>query len=430
MLTPRSMKSRDHERIEDVLTKIFYEEIYKRAGKLKPEEEVKKAKFSVNDGRRGKMIIEMLKQKNREKIARMRGLDPGKASSGDELVTQQKQRNKDAIAEIRAKEMKLDQKYAHLPALERKKMIWQALANQELQVLGKIITSNQGWKKKHKKTLQKWEKDYTKYVGKIDEYKEGVTSIPLILPIDKNDVEKEVETVVVNEYFIIPGSLNIPIRDQGRRPTCSSFAGIRAIETLLAQNGKNVDLSEQHFYWASKPKCRKSPCTTRGSWVGYGLDFSKNNPIPIEKDCPYQSKTIRGNDTQVPLAGTCSKGSVRIHSYDYVKTLDEVLVRIRNNQPVIAGLRLTPNFYENRGLVLDKEKNQMGLMDSHSSGHAILLIGYMKLPKVMNEGKVCFITANSWGSGWGHGGYSCLSEKWVLAQRKLNPFVVIDSLNF
>ena len=44
MLTPRSMKSRDHERIEDVLTKIFYEEIYKRAGKLKPEEEVKKAK--------------------------------------------------------------------------------------------------------------------------------------------------------------------------------------------------------------------------------------------------------------------------------------------------------------------------------------------------------------------------------------------------
>ncbi|MAE58814.1 MAG: hypothetical protein CME69_08040, partial [Halobacteriovorax sp.] len=62
-------------------------------------------------------------------------------------------------------------------------------------------------------------------------------------------------------------------------------------------------------------------------------------------------------------------------------------------------------------------------------GHAVLLIGYIKLPKVLNEGSVCFITANSWGSGWGHGGYACLSEKWVLSQRQSNPFVVINSVS-
>ncbi len=67
-------------------------------------------------------------------------------------------------------------------------------------------------------------------------------------------------------------------------------------------------------------------------------------------------------------------------------------------------------------------------MDAHAAGHAVLFIGYMKLPKILNEGSVCFITANSWGIGWGHGGYSCLSEKWVINHRNRNPFVTVNAL--
>lgn len=427
-IVPGQKSGSDEQRIQNILTNIFYDEIYKRAKDLKPEDEVKKVKFSINDGRRGKMIIEMLKQKNREKIARMRGLDPKDAKSGESLIAQQREKNKEEIATIRAQELKLDQKYAHLAPLERKKMIWKDLAEQELRTLGKVISSNKGWRKKHKVKLEQWEKDYTKYVGKIDEYKGGLTEIPIVLPIDENDVKKEVETTIVKDFYIIPSSLSIGIRDQGRRPTCSSFAGIRAIETLLYQNSFEFNLSEQHFYWASKPNCRTRTCVDRGSWVGYGLEYSKESPIPLEKDCPYKESDIRGNDTQIPLLKSCREGRVRVESFSYVKSLDETIARIKNNQPVIAGFKLTPNFYDNRGLILDNEKNQSGATDDHASGHAVLLIGYMKLPKVLAEGKVCFIVANSWGTGWGHGGYSCLSEKWAMSQRRKNPFVSIDKL--
>ena len=95
---------------------------------------------------------------------------------------------------------------------------------------------------------------------------------------------------------------------------------------------------------------------------------------------------------------------------------------------MVAGVKLTPNFYKNNGLILEKEKNIGGKMDSHSSGHSIAITGFMKLPSVLNEGSVCFIITNSWGSGWGYGGNACISEKWLLNNRNINPFVSVDSI--
>ena len=59
-------------------------------------------------------------------------------------------------------------------------------------------------------------------------------------------------------------SLDLNVKNQSNRPTCASFASIRAIEIKLAQLGKNLDLSEQYFYWASKPNCQSIPCNRWG----------------------------------------------------------------------------------------------------------------------------------------------------------------------
>ena len=69
-------------------------------------------------------------------------------------------------------------------------------------------------------------------------------------------------------------------------------------------------------------------------------------------------------------------------------------------------------------------------MDSHSAGHALLLIGYMKLPKSMHdsEGDICFITANSWGEGWGRGGFGCLTENWIKNYRVDNAFIALNKI--
>lgn len=69
-------------------------------------------------------------------------------------------------------------------------------------------------------------------------------------------------------------------------------------------------------------------------------------------------------------------------------------------------------------------------MDSHAQGHSILLVGLVKIPTSLNEGQYCFITANSWGEGWGQGGHSCISENWLISQRQVNPFVVVNHLKY
>ena len=54
----------------------------------------------------------------------------------------------------------------------------------------------------------------------------------------------------------------------------------------------------------------------------------------------------------------------------------------------------------------------------------------MKLPSKLHktEGKFCFLTANSWGEGWGIGGHACLSENWIkhhMSYQKHKYFVVL-----
>src|SRR5690606_18445356 len=239
------------------------------------------------------------------------------------------------------------------------------------------------------------------------------------------------EVTIERDFYIVPGALGLPIRDQKFRPTCAAFAGVRLVEIMLAQNAKQQDLSEQYFYWASKDDCQARPCRTPGSWVGYGLEHSQNQPrqdIPLEKNCPYVSYTSDGNETQTPLKPSCQQGAVKVGDFKYHKTLDELMQALHDKRPVVASIKLTPNFYTSNSLILYRNRNVGGKMDAHAQGHAVTIVGYVKLPQVLEEGSVCFLVANSWGEGWGKGGYSCISEKWLLNQRQSNPFVTLASI--
>jgi len=255
-------------------------------------------------------------------------------------------------------------------------------------------------------------------------------------PIPKHLLQRPIEKITTpSNYQLIPGSLSVPIKDQKKRPTCAAFAGIRAIEVLLHSNGKKANLSEQYFYWSSKPNCSQRPCSKRGSWVvkGYNHSRSAENPdIPLESRCPYSPVSKQNNQTQTPLAFQCNSGSAKINDYQKAKTLKEAVSLLDSNQPIIIALKLSPNFYTSKGFISLKDSYSAGQTDQHASGHAVLLIGYMKLPTNMHsqEGKICFITANSWGEGWGIGGHSCLSENWIKKHRIPNPMISLNKVDF
>lgn len=416
-LYPVNYQPSTHKESVEIITNSIFEELLKVTKGLKPPKglEKKKKKASVNNMSRGKRMIEEMKRRNRERLAKMRGVDPDKVKSGADLVKAQKEDNKKLIKEIHSK--------------IKSESEWRELAQSEIDALKNQIIAD--WKKKHEEKIKAWEEKKKKYDKEKDKYQDTTFELPLILPVEKEEKEKEVEIEIKKEFYVVAASMAVPVRDQKYRPTCAAFAGVRLIEVMLAQHAKNYDLSEQYFYWASKKDCQQSPCRKPGSWVGYGFEFSADQSridIPLEKNCPYVNHNKQGNETQTPLNETCEDGVVKVGKVNYIKNLDQVIDALDENRAVVASMKLTPNYYTSSSLILYKDRNKGDKMDAHAQGHSMTIVGYVKLPQVLDEGKVCFIVANSWGEGWGKGGYSCISEKWMLNQRQINPFVVIGYL--
>lgn len=342
---------------------------------------------------------------------------PKPMNRGQQAVEEAKARNRAILAERNKKEKENPE--AQLTELEK----WK---KEERDTLN-------SWKKESQDQLQQWQKEQDIFLGRIKVYQENTFEIPVK---KEKIVEKKVEPRLIPEAFVVNGSFDVPVRDQYFRATCSAFAGIRAIEVLLAQNNNQKDLSEQYFYWASKPKCQTSPCVEKGSWVNTALSYSQSKPvvdIPLESNCRYEGSTDEKNETQVPLMSDCKMGQVKVESYESVRTLADTVEKLKNHVPVIMAAKLSTNFYKNSGLVTlaDSTKDVGIKMDGHSLGHAFLGVGVMELPAKLQatEGSYCIIVANSWGKGWGAGGYSCLTEKWLTKFRQPAPFVAVNKIS-
>ena len=297
------------------------------------------------------------------------------------------------------------------------------------------FTKLKGLKKKEQSTLLKWRNERDSFLKQLPKIKKSLIDIPK----DSSPIPTKLKTQLLTEkkpksFFIVDGAFENQISHQGFRPTCSAFAGIRAVEILAKQQGKDIDLSEQYFYWSSKPECQSRKGSRRGSWVTRGFDYSLNTrgqDIPLASTCKYNSDDIKNNQTQIPLARSCKGGVARIRGYERLKTINELYEQLNANKPVILGLTLSENFFNNRGFVFSSQAKEQSNRNEHALGHAVTAVGYMKLPKKLSpqEGRVCFIIANSWGRGWGKGGYSCVSEKWISRFRSSNSFVALTEIS-
>lgn len=239
--------------------------------------------------------------------------------------------------------------------------------------------------------------------------------------------ELDLSKLQANRY-LIPQVDKIPVRHQGARGTCAAFTGVAALEyaALNPQTGpgrglRTLDLSEQYFYWSSKPDCQTSnsctcPGCSQGSWYDQGFlaseaqdDFS----IPLERDCEYVRQ--RGDhDTQHPLENSCKRGALKVDESETFCGFDEMVHYLHQGYALPWASPLTKNWEYNDGLITLADAHDAGQTE-HSSGHAYLIVGYRKLPKMPEEGGMCFIIKNSWGTGWGVDGYSCMTLAWMKA---------------
>lgn len=240
--------------------------------------------------------------------------------------------------------------------------------------------------------------------------------------VQKQSCDLSVDTGELFDEFLIPQANKIPVRNQSARGTCAAFAGVGSVEYAAinptqGEDGyglETLDLSEQRFYWLSKPECQgaNNNCS-QGSWFGTGFNESKSGfTIPLEKDCPYVP-TYEDNDTQAPQPKGCSAGVARVDQVDSWCGLGAMVDMLHRGYAVPVGSPLSGNWERNEGLITKKDYTAGGSV--HAGGHAYLIVGYRKLPDMPDEGGMCFIVKNSWGKGWGVNGYSCMTLSWIQA---------------
>ncbi len=295
-------------------------------------------------------------------------------------------------------------------------------------------------KEEYQRTLARWKKDHARFKSEIPLYSKALVSestfnVTAEAPLSKNFVELPKSPKGNNlkaDFHVIPGALSVKIRDQRGRGTCAAFTGVRALETMLAQHDLKMDLSEQYFFWASKPQCQETPCGENGSWFGNGLSFSSHQPqldIPLETNCPYNPTPNEANQTHTPLQPGCGQGAIQARYWAWSENVDTFKPLLDANLPILAGFTLDVSFYKAKGLVKLHNPIQDGMVDQHAGGHAMLVVGYLRNPESIRaeEGEYCYLLANSWGEGWGLGGYTCVTDAW--AKQHYQAGVALTTIN-
>ncbi|XP_023682543.2 digestive cysteine proteinase 2 [Paramormyrops kingsleyae] len=187
-----------------------------------------------------------------------------------------------------------------------------------------------------------------------------------------------------------------PVKDQGFCGSCWAFSTTGAIEgQMYKTTGRLVSLSEQHLM-----DCSRSYGTygCSGAWMANAYDYVVNNGLPPENSYPYSAVDNQHcyYDSNMIVA--------RIRDYRFIPAGDDealanALVAIG---PITVAVDADhPSFlFYSSGIYNEPDCRPENL------NHAVLLVGYGR------EGKNDYwIIKNSWGAGWGEGGYMRMSRR-------------------
>lgn len=179
-----------------------------------------------------------------------------------------------------------------------------------------------------------------------------------------------------------------PVRDQSSCGSCVAFGTIATVEAMVLiqmSNFVTVDLSEaQLFYCDAASQGRNCQ---NGWWPSDALPFLRADGVGDEASFPY----IPGNQP-CNVASDWRTRAVRITGSHEINDSIAMKAWLSTRGPLISCFTVYDDFFSYRSGVYHH------VTGAEAGGHCVCVIGYDDVAQ-------CWICKNSWGPGWGDGGF-------------------------
>jgi C1A family cysteine protease len=224
----------------------------------------------------------------------------------------------------------------------------------------------------------------------------------------------------------LPSSVDLrrwcpPIEDQGEIGACTAHAGVGMVEYYEKRAfGKHIDASRLFLYKATRNLSElygdsgASIRSTMGALVLFG--------VPPEKYWPYNDKDPDFDKEPSAFCYSFAENykSIRYFRHDTPKLSEEAVLE-SVKKTLVAGIPLMFGFTVYNSIDQANSTGKIPFPCSNErvlGGHAVVAVGYDDKTEIRNadcdvSAKGAMLIRNSWGDGWGDGGYGWLPYEFL-----------------